>query len=101
MSKKILRCSDDIDKRCHDIWLSVYTKEIARQDQQRAEELAQSAVKIYMDRWIVIVPEGRNPQHYLNSIICSVVRENVAITRNCCANVERMRLVVKIACVTN
>ncbi|WP_219727452.1 hypothetical protein, partial [Xanthomonas citri] len=45
MSNKILRCGDDIDKSCHDIWLAVYTKEVTSQDQQRAEELAQIAVE--------------------------------------------------------
>ncbi|WP_146092698.1 hypothetical protein [Xanthomonas arboricola] len=70
MSNKILRCGDDIDKSCHDIWLAVYTKEVASQDQRRAEELAQIAVEHYLNRWVVSVPEGRDPQLYLNSIIC-------------------------------
>lgn len=70
MSTKILRCGDDIDKSCHDIWLAVYIKEIASQDQRRAEELAQKAVENYLDCWVVSVPEGRDPQLYLNSIIC-------------------------------
>ncbi|MBV6687072.1 hypothetical protein KV692_04065 [Xanthomonas euvesicatoria pv. physalidis] len=69
MSNKILRCGDDIDKSCHDIWLAVYTKEVTSQDQQRAEELAQSAVEKYLDRWVVDVPNGRDPQLYLNSVL--------------------------------
>ncbi|WP_295843553.1 hypothetical protein [uncultured Xanthomonas sp.] len=69
MSKKILRCGDDIDKSCHDIWLAVYTKEIASQDQQRAEELAQSAVEKYLSRWVLEVPCGEDKQLYLNSIL--------------------------------
>lgn len=76
MSNKMLRCGDDIDKSCHDIWLAVYIKEVASQDQQRAEELAQSAVENYLNRWVLDVPCGEDKQLYLNSILAMEYAKN-------------------------
>ncbi len=77
MPTKILRCENVIDKSCHDIWLSVYIKEIAIKDPKHAEEAAQEALENYLNRWVVSVPEGRDPQLYLNSIIsCERARED-------------------------
>lgn len=69
MANRILRCGNEVDKTCHDIWLAVYIKAITVEAEEESISRADSAVARYVERWVVDVPSGSDSQLYLNALL--------------------------------